>query len=286
LKSYATDAAGNGHLLVVECPQKRLPHFGNQALYPSSIGPIDKNNELIPAKTRYHVGAADGLPQGVRDASKNSVALRVSTVVIESFKIVEIDVCQRDRLRIACFMGPNFLKPLARLVSAKTVHSPRACRAPARADLLGSPAGTRHRAHSAATSNVSQDQSCSLSSMSGIFAPLLRKLNHARVIGRLQKKVILYQTTSEAESLPTNSATVGHLASRKVDLLPDCGRSSNACQEVDSLNGITLHIDTTSELHARKVPGAVCGPGRGSHARFMESTDRCRGEVPRARTDC
>jgi len=53
--------------------------------------------------------------------------------------------------------------------------------------------------------------------MSGIFAPLLRKLNHARVIGRLQKKVILYQTTSEAESLLTNSVTIGHLASRKLD---------------------------------------------------------------------
>jgi hypothetical protein len=48
--------------------------------------------------------------------------------------------------------------------------------------------------------------------------PLLRRLNHARVSGRLQKKVILYQTASRAESLLTNAVTVGHRANRKADL--------------------------------------------------------------------
>jgi hypothetical protein len=48
--------------------------------------------------------------------------------------------------------------------------------------------------------------------MNVIVVPLLRGLNHACVIGRLQNTVILYHATSEAESSLTNSVTVGYFA--------------------------------------------------------------------------
>ena len=51
--------------------------------------------------------------------------------------------------------------------------------------------------------------------MNDILVPLLRRLDHACVIGRLQNKVILYHITREPDFSLTNSAAVGYRACTK-----------------------------------------------------------------------